>query len=75
MSLPVITSEDDDSSFDEQFLLQDNEGNPIAFQKYKISTSDGQVYRGMTDKDGKTQRIKTPSAEELVFEYDIDDME
>ncbi|MDC0727060.1 type VI secretion system tip protein VgrG [Phytobacter diazotrophicus] len=75
MSLPVITSEDDDSSFDEQFLLQDNEGNPIAFQKYKISTSDGQVYRGMTDKDGKTLRIKTPSAEELVFEYDIDDME
>ncbi|EPT5087442.1 hypothetical protein ACVUCS_004508, partial [Salmonella enterica subsp. enterica] len=67
--------EQDDSVFDEQFLLLDYEDNPIPFQKYKITASGGEIYRGVTDQDGKTERITTIESEELVFEYDLDNLE
>ncbi|EOF5434842.1 hypothetical protein ACK1MO_004613, partial [Salmonella enterica] len=67
--------EQDDSVFDEQFLLLDDDDNPIAFQKYKITTGGGVIYRGTTDQDGKTERIMTTEAEDLFFEYDLDDLE
>ncbi|HCM1955485.1 TPA: type IV secretion protein Rhs [Salmonella enterica subsp. salamae serovar 9,46:z4,z24:z39:z42] len=67
--------EQDDAVFDEQFLLLDDEDNPIPFQKYKITTGGGKIYSGITDQDGKTERITTPEAEELVFEYDLDELE
>ncbi|WP_458047357.1 type VI secretion system Vgr family protein [Phytobacter sp. AG2a] len=65
----------DDYVFDEQFLLLDDEDNPIPFQKYKVTTSSGEIFRGLTSSEGRTQRISTYFSENLFFEYDIDDME
>ncbi|WBM70942.1 type VI secretion system tip protein VgrG [Buttiauxella sp. WJP83] len=73
--LKALTDDDSDSEFDEQFLLQDDQGEPIPFQKYKITTRSGVIYRGMTDQRGKTERITTSEAEEITFEYDLDDLE
>ncbi|MGK4283956.1 type VI secretion system Vgr family protein [Citrobacter freundii] len=74
--LEALADDDEGGSvFDELFLLLDDEDNPISFQKYKITTSSGEIYRGITDQDGKTERITTSEVEELVFEYDLDDLE
>ena len=56
--------------FDEQFTLLDMEGEPVADFAYKITTSSGKVFRGVTNEAGKTQRISTPVIEELHLEPD-----
>jgi len=53
---------------DEQFLLRDSaSGEPLANIQYRIKTASGRVIDGMTDGNGRTQRIRTDSAEQLVF--------
>jgi uncharacterized Zn-binding protein involved in type VI secretion len=67
-----ITPQESPSSspFDEQFVLKDAEGEPIAGFHYKITTSSGRTFRGVTDESGQTLRISTPAAEELTIEPD-----
>lgn len=50
---------------DEQFQLLDAEGQPLSEARYKIVTASGSAIEGVTDSEGKTQRVKTPSAEQL----------
>jgi len=44
-----------------QFLDKINE-QPLAEHRYRIETRDGQVFEGVTDKDGWTELIVTPQA-------------
>lgn len=53
------------------YVLTDTEGNPIAGFKYKITTSDGMVYRGITNDKGEAMRIGTANiAKDFIFEED-----
>lgn len=56
--------------FDEQFTLLDTEGEPVADFAYKVTTASGEVFRGVTNELGKTQRIPTLIIEELHLEPD-----
>ncbi len=58
--------------FDEQFVIRDAEGEPLANLPYRITTESGQVYRGITDEQGQTLRISTKRQENLRIEADFD---
>jgi uncharacterized protein (DUF2345 family) len=58
--------------FDEQFVLQDIEGVALADMPYKITADDGQVFKGVTDHKGLTQRIKTKAQASLKIQADTD---
>ena len=45
--------------YDEMFVIKDTLGNVVPGFAYKITTDDGKVYRGVTNKDGETARIHT----------------
>ncbi|RUJ58002.1 PAAR domain-containing protein [Pseudomonas aeruginosa] len=60
------------SGCDEQFVLQDSDGNPIPQMPYKITVADGSVYRGVTDIDGRTERVISAETQGLVIEPDMD---
>jgi len=46
--------------YDEQFRAVDKaSGASIVGQPYRIETAEGDVFEGVTDKDGKTQRVMT----------------
>ena len=54
---------------DEQFTLRDQQtGNPLTSVVYRITSSSGAVYGGMTDENGRTQRIQVGGAESLRVE-------
>lgn len=57
---------------DEQFILHDLDSNPIPEMPYKITTSDGAIYRGITDINGRTERIFSVEAKSLSIEPDMD---
>ncbi|WP_439891586.1 PAAR domain-containing protein [Ralstonia sp. 25C] len=60
---------DSAQSFDEQYVLFDSDsGAPLANVHYRICTSSGQVFSGVTDASGLTQRVKTFGAESLRLE-------
>lgn len=44
---------------DEMFLLKDGDGNILANERYKIVTKSGEVFYGITNKNGETERIFT----------------
>ncbi|UZA08074.1 type VI secretion system Vgr family protein [Moraxella bovis] len=44
---------------DEMFVLRDIDGNILANERYKIVSKSGEVFYGVTDKDGQTERIFT----------------
>ena len=53
---------------DEQFLLRDHStGEPLANVQYEVRTASGNIIRGTTDSSGRTQRIATDSAEQLML--------
>ena len=53
--------------YDEQIVAIDSaSGDTIPYYPYFIETSDGRTFSGRTDDEGKTPRIKTQSAEDLV---------
>jgi uncharacterized Zn-binding protein involved in type VI secretion len=53
---------------DEQFLLRDKAtGEPLANTRYQVRTASGNVISGITDSSGRTQRVQTDAAEQLVF--------
>jgi uncharacterized Zn-binding protein involved in type VI secretion len=53
------------SKFDEQFQLVDKGGKPLANAAYKIVSASGITVEGVTDAQGKTQRVKTTAEEQL----------
>jgi uncharacterized Zn-binding protein involved in type VI secretion len=54
-----------DSKFDEQFQLVDKRGRPLAGAAYRIVSASGITVEGVTDAQGKTQRVKTAAEEQL----------
>lgn len=51
--------------FDEQYLLQDEEGNILANMPYTVKLPSGELVHGTTDEEGRTKRYATEQAEEL----------
>lgn len=54
--------------FDEQFHLVDASGNFLVNQPYKIIGSNGQSWRGVTDRNGLTKRVVTKEPISLSIE-------
>ncbi len=53
------------NTFDEQFQLRGADGKPLPDKAYRIVTAGGKEFHGVTDADGKTQRVKTAAAEQV----------
>lgn len=54
---------------DEQYVLCDERsGRPLARVRYRICTALGQIFSGVTDFEGNTQRVTTRHAEKLRLE-------
>ncbi|WP_254606808.1 hypothetical protein [Burkholderia contaminans] len=54
---------------DEQYVLKNEKtGQPLVGVPYRIHTSSGRVFSGMTDSAGHTQRVATRYAEKLRIE-------
>ncbi|CAG9261506.1 MULTISPECIES: hypothetical protein [Burkholderia] len=59
---------------DEQFVLHDADtGRPLARVQYRIHTASGEVFSGVTDAIGHTQRIVTTSREALEIEIYVEE--
>ncbi|MCB4359477.1 type VI secretion system Vgr family protein [Quatrionicoccus australiensis] len=54
-----------ETRYDEQFQLHDTNGNALSNVRYKIVSSDGQIINGITDENGKTQRVVTSESKKL----------
>jgi uncharacterized protein (DUF2345 family) len=55
--------------YHEQFHLVSVDGDtPMAHRKYRITGSNGQVWEGITDGDGLTERVYTDAAVDLQIE-------
>jgi uncharacterized Zn-binding protein involved in type VI secretion len=52
-------------TFDEQFRVLGDTGQPLANVPYFIRDAAGQVYKGVTDQAGRTPRIHTSGKQEL----------
>ncbi|WP_284506791.1 PAAR domain-containing protein [Caballeronia sp. GAFFF1] len=56
-------------TYDEQYVLRDAAtGQPHVGVSYQISSSSGQIWRGLTDGKGRTQRLTTSAPETLRLE-------
>ncbi|MCA8277205.1 hypothetical protein LGN17_32480 [Burkholderia sp. AU30280] len=59
----------DDAGYDEQYVLRsERTGSPLARVPYRIHTSSGKLFSGVTDCAGCTQRVATSRAENLRIE-------
>ncbi|MBB5423087.1 hypothetical protein F0160_06105 [Paraburkholderia sp. JPY303] len=54
--------------FDEQFVLKDGTGRPFANAHYRVRVGPNVVASGVTDADGRTQRISSIDARRLSLE-------
>lgn len=62
--------------YDEMYILKDTLGNVVAGYAYKIKTSEGKIYRGVTNEKGETIRIGTANKAvdfELTADSDEED--
>ena len=70
-SLPAFQA-----SLDEAFRILDNKGKPLAGIKYKVIIGDDeQVFRGVTDEKGFTNRVNTNfdgKAIKILQDFDTD---
>lgn len=53
------TDSGEEQIYNEMFVVQDTLGNPVEGYSYKITTDEGKVYRGVTNKKGETIRVYT----------------
>jgi uncharacterized protein (DUF2345 family) len=67
---PVQNCRNDLREFNEQFHLVSRVNQPLANAHYRITSSAGEVFEGVTDAQGYTERIKTHDAVDLVIEID-----
>lgn len=51
------------------YTLKDEAQAPLPFNNYRITTPQGEVFNGVTDKDGKTMNINTPLPGALMVEF------
>lgn len=57
------------AAYDEQYVLRDGAtGQPLAGVNYQISSTSGGIWRGLTDSQGRTQRLTTSKSEALQLE-------
>ena len=54
--------------FDELIVLRDEDGHPIANQRFRIRSADGEVYEGTTNETGETVRVRTVASIQLEIE-------
>ncbi|MGL6009974.1 MAG: DUF2345 domain-containing protein, partial [Shewanella oncorhynchi] len=55
----------------EQFVVKDKySGLPMAYQTYQIKLADGSIVHGITDKNGKTERVYTKAKEQIKLILD-----
>gem|GEM_PF-2762576 len=55
-----------DKLYDEQVrAINTLTGEPIPFLPYKIQTTEGEVFYGETDEEGKTIRVATMQAQDI----------
>ncbi|MGO3645355.1 MAG: DUF2345 domain-containing protein, partial [Psychrobacter sp.] len=60
--------------YDEMYIVKDTLGNPVAGFSYKIETSEGKIYRGVTNDKGETIRVGTGHREvEFTLTADTDE--
>ena len=58
---------------DEMFVIKNTLGNVVSGFAYKITTDDGKIYRGVTNKGGETARIHTGAkTANITVEADTD---
>ncbi|HEV3429412.1 MAG TPA: PAAR domain-containing protein [Paraburkholderia sp.] len=55
-------------AYDEQYTLTDNEGYPISGRRYRVRIDSNIVANGVTDANGKTQRIATDTSKRIRLE-------
>ncbi|MDP9692448.1 UNVERIFIED_ORG: uncharacterized protein (DUF2345 family), partial [Pseudomonas mohnii] len=51
------------------YILHDEAGGPRPFRRYRITTPQGEVFSGVTDKDGQTMSVHTLLPGELKIEF------
>jgi uncharacterized protein (DUF2345 family) len=56
-----------DEIFDEQFILKDTTGNPMAGMAYTAKLPSGEIFHDETDDEGKTKRFSTNGAEDIII--------
>lgn len=56
---------DEPKPFDEQFIVRDKDGDPMAGIYYTIRHANGKLVHGETGSDGKTVRVTTEATEML----------
>lgn len=62
-----------DGRYKKQFVLAADDGEPIAYQKYKVmSPATGLVIQGITNEKGEAQLVCTEDPDELIFELVTD---
>jgi hypothetical protein len=54
--------------YDEQFLLLDGGGRPLAGTYYTAKLASGELFHGETDDEGKTQRFYTTDAHHIEIQ-------
>ncbi|MGV8865184.1 MAG: PAAR domain-containing protein [Pseudomonas sp.] len=52
--------------FNDFFILQDDEGNPITNYGYRIETADGEIHEGVTDATGHTKCVTTGRSSQML---------
>lgn len=64
-AVPALTTgrEEQESPYDEQFLLKDEEGVVLAVMPYTVKLPSGEWIRGVTDDEGRTGRYRTEDAQ------------
>ncbi|MCA8293515.1 PAAR domain-containing protein [Burkholderia sp. AU30198] len=60
-----VTQASASGTYDEQFVLADDFGRPLANVRYRVVTDSGQILTGMTDSAGRTRRFVTDMATSL----------
>jgi hypothetical protein len=65
---PLAESIHTHRQYDELIVLKDEQGHPVANQRYRIETADGQRIEGVTNDAGETMRIRTDGPTQLLIE-------
>lgn len=55
-------------TYDEQFTLADNDGEPLGGLRYRVRIGSNVVASGVTDMHGRTNRITTGGSQRLMLE-------
>jgi type VI secretion system secreted protein VgrG len=57
--------------YDEQFVVKDeHSGEPLAYTAYRLVTDDGDIFHGVTDAQGKTERIAHAKNKKIRIYFD-----